>query len=95
MGLHNVDEGRALIGYWIVEDFRGNSIIRNTLPIVIEWAFNALKIPRLELYVEPWNIGSIKTAQSLGFQKEGLLRSWQEVGSERKNMFMMSLLATD
>jgi RimJ/RimL family protein N-acetyltransferase len=54
-----------------------------------------LRIARLELYVEPWNTASIRTAESAGFQREGLLRSWQEVGGIRKDMYMYSRLATD
>lgn len=29
-----------------------------------------------------------------GYEREGLLRSWQEVGDERRDMFMYSLLAS-
>jgi RimJ/RimL family protein N-acetyltransferase len=54
-----------------------------------------LRIPRLELYVEPWNEASWRTAERVGFTREGLLRSWQLVGTERRDMFMYSLLATD
>ncbi len=52
-------------------------------------------IPRLELYVEPWNLASIRTAEMSGFKREGLLRSWQEVGDERKDMYMYARLAAD
>lgn len=95
VGLNNTDAGRASIGYWVLEEVRGNRVINRSLPAVIAWAFENLKIPRLELYIEPCNEGSIKTAESLGFRNEGLMRSWQAVGSERKDMFMFSLLTTD
>ena len=52
------------------------------------WALGVLGIPRLELYVEPRNEASIRTAERAGFRQEGLLRSWQEVGGERKDMLM-------
>ena len=95
VGLNNIENGRASIGYWILKEFRGNKIIKRSLPTVINWVFEILEIPRVELYVEPLNVNSIKVAQSLGFQNEGLMRSWQKIGSERKDMFMLSLLATD
>jgi ribosomal-protein-alanine N-acetyltransferase len=53
-----------------------------------------LRIPRRELYAEPWNQASIQTAEKAGFRGEGLLRSWQAVGGERKDMIMHSLLPT-
>ncbi len=62
------------------------------LKAIVDWAQHDLEIERLELYVEPWNIASLKTAKALGFQEEGLMRRWEKVGEERKDMFMMSLI---
>jgi len=90
LGLRNIEDGRASVGYWIIQDFRGKGIAKTALGKIAEWAQNELQIPRLELYVEPWNTGSIKTAESSGFKQEGLMRSWQKVGNERKDMIMMS-----
>ncbi|MER5604223.1 GNAT family protein, partial [Streptomyces sp. NPDC002265] len=59
---------------------------------VAGWALRDLQIPRLELWVEPWNTASVRTAERAGFQREGLLRGWQQVGDERRDMFMYSLL---
>ncbi|MET7619154.1 GNAT family protein [Streptomyces sp. NPDC005408] len=50
---------------------------------------------RLQLCVEPWNAASAQTAESVGFQREGLLRSWQLVGEERRDMVLYSMLGTD
>ena len=63
--------------------------------MLARWALGVLAIPRLELYVEPWNEASIRVAERTGFRCEGLLRSWQEVGAERKDMLMYSLLRAD
>jgi RimJ/RimL family protein N-acetyltransferase len=49
----------------------------------------------MELYVEPWNTASIRTAEKAGFRREGLLRGWQEVGGERKDMYMFARLSGD
>ncbi|ALO06192.1 Acetyltransferase, including N-acetylase of ribosomal protein [Streptomyces venezuelae] len=62
---------------------------------VAAWALKDLRIPRLELYVEPWNTASVRTAERAGFQREGLLRGWQEVRSERRDMYMYALLDGD
>jgi RimJ/RimL family protein N-acetyltransferase len=47
---------------------------------------------RLELYVEPWNEGSWRAAEAIGYKREGLLRAWQMVGDARKDMYMYSVL---
>ncbi len=92
LGLNNIGEGRASIGYWLLEKERGKNIAGTCLKALTDWIEINLKIPRLELYVEPWNHASIKTAKSVGFQEEGIMRIWQQVGEERKDMIMMSLI---
>jgi len=93
--LRDISHGRAAVGYWVAGSARGRGAARYAVAAVTEWAFSELRIPRLELYVEPWNQASIRTAESTGFRREGLLRSWQAVGGERKDMLMYSMLPTD
>jgi ribosomal-protein-alanine N-acetyltransferase len=71
---------------------RGRGAAGHAVAAIARWAFTGLRIPRLELYVEPWNQASIRTAERAGFRREGLLRSWQEVGGQRRGMYMYSLL---
>jgi ribosomal-protein-alanine N-acetyltransferase len=91
----NVGQGRASIGYWVVPAYRGLGAARRGLGAVASWGLRELRIPRLELYVEPWNAASIAVAERNGFRREGLLRSWLQVGTERRDMFMYSLLERD
>lgn len=93
--LHEVDEGRATVGYWIVASARGRGTARHALRAVSAWALLDLGIPRLQLHVEPWNEPSVRTAEGAGYRCEGLLRSWQAVGGERRDMYVYSLLAAD
>lgn len=86
----DLDLGRASIGYWIVASARGRGIASAALTALSEWAFSKLRIPRVELYIEPWNTASIKTAEKSGFICEGLLRSWCEIGGKRTDMRMFS-----
>jgi ribosomal-protein-alanine N-acetyltransferase len=93
--LKDMDRGRAWLGYWVAASARGHGIATAALPAVTEWAISDLRIPRLQLCVEPWNVASIRTAEHAGYQREGLLRSWQQAGDERRDMFMYSVLGTD
>jgi [ribosomal protein S5]-alanine N-acetyltransferase len=93
--LKNLDQGRADIGYWVVSSARGRRAAALAVQALAHWAHRDLRIPRLELYVEPWNTASIRTAERAGFLREGLLRSWQEVGGTRRDMYMYSRLGTD
>ncbi|WP_345656525.1 GNAT family N-acetyltransferase [Streptomyces siamensis] len=91
--LKNLAEGRASLGYWVVKSARGQGAAVAAVDAVVGWALRDLRIPRLELWVEPWNMASVRTAERAGFRREELLRGWQQVGDERRDMFMYSLLS--
>lgn len=82
--------GRASVGYWIGPAFRRRGYATAAIRLVAEWASTLPEVKRLELYVEPWNEGSWRAAESAGFVREGLLRSWQQVGDRRRDMYMYS-----
>ena len=50
------------------------------------WAVEHLDVDRLSLFIEPWNIASIKTAKRAGYEFEGLLRNWERVGGVARDM---------
>lgn len=91
----DLDQGRASIGYWVVDSARGQGAASAALAAVAGWGLRDLGVHRLELCVEPWNTASIRTAERAGFQREGVLRGWQRVGDEYRDMFIYSLLEAD
>ncbi|MFJ2023410.1 GNAT family N-acetyltransferase [Streptomyces sp. NPDC087897] len=93
--LHELPEGRASLGYWLVPSARGQGVARAALRTVSGWALRDLGVPRLQLYIEPWNTASARIAEETGFRREGLLRGWQRVGDERRDMAVYALLNTD
>jgi RimJ/RimL family protein N-acetyltransferase len=93
--LKDLGEGRASVGYWVIRSARGRRAAARALQALALWALHELQVPRLELYVEPWNAASVMTAERAGFQREGLLRSWQEVGGTRRDMYMYARLPGD
>jgi [ribosomal protein S5]-alanine N-acetyltransferase len=93
--LKDIESGRASIGYWIVASGRGHGAAQQAVSAIVRWAFQQLSVPRLELYVEPWNDASIRTAERAGFKREGLLRSWQSIDGSRKDLYMYSILPAD
>lgn len=93
--LKDLSEGRASIGYWVVRSARGRQAAATALKALALWGLHDLQVPRLELYVEPWNTASVTTAERAGFLRQGLLRSWQEVGGTRRDMYMYARLTAD
>lgn len=90
--LRDIDHGRASIGYWIRPSARRHGYATAALESLTDWAWSLSNVSRLQLYIEPRNEGSWRTAEKAGFEREGLLRSWELVGDERRDMFMYALV---
>ncbi|GAA2768537.1 GNAT family protein [Streptomyces paradoxus] len=88
-------QGRATLGYWVVKSARGLGAASAALQAVSTWAFDGLRVPRLQLFIEPWNTASCRTAERAGYLREGLLRSWQQVGEERRDMYVYAMVGTE
>jgi ribosomal-protein-alanine N-acetyltransferase len=93
--LRDASAGRASVGYWVVPSARGRGAAAHALTAVAAWALEGLGIARLELFVEPGNAASVRTAEKAGFVREGLLRRWQEIGGARRDMVVLSRLSGD
>ncbi|CAM3939941.1 GNAT family N-acetyltransferase [Deinococcus frigens] len=89
------DQGRASLGYWLVNSRRGRGLASAALKTLADFGLSLPDIHRLELYVEPWNAGSWYVAERAGFRREGVLRSWQQVSDGRRGMLMYSLPPSD
>lgn len=84
------DRGRAGIGYWLAPSARGRGFASAAVRLVVDWAWTLGTIERLELFIEPSNAASISVAESTGFAREGLLRSWMPAGGTRRDMLVYS-----
>jgi RimJ/RimL family protein N-acetyltransferase len=95
IGLWPLSHGRASVGYWVAPAARGRGVAKHALRILSGWGLRLPSVHRLELYVEPWNEASWRAAEAADYIREGLLRSWQPVGDQRRDMYMYSRLPGD
>jgi ribosomal-protein-alanine N-acetyltransferase len=97
VGLHAIDpaSARCSAGYWVTEAARRRGVAKRALSLVCGLGFDQLELRRIELWIEPENVGSIRVAESAGFMREGILRSFMVVGGRRRDMLMYSLLPQD
>ncbi len=86
------DRGRLTIGFWVAEEFRQRGHAQDALATLTAWAVTLRGVGRLQLFVEPWNESSWRLAETCGFMREGLLRRWQAVGDQRRDMWVYSLI---
>ena len=85
-------QGRATAGYSIIPSARGRGLAAAALTALTSFAWTIPALHRIELYIEPWNAGSVKTAERAGFEREGLLRSHQEIGGRRRDMLLYATI---
>jgi [ribosomal protein S5]-alanine N-acetyltransferase len=90
--LTGLDHGRASAGYSVIPSARGRGLAAAALTALTSFAWTIQELHRVELYIEPWNAGSVKTAERAGFEREGLLRSHQEIGGHRRDMVLYATI---
>jgi [ribosomal protein S5]-alanine N-acetyltransferase len=93
--LRQLAEGRATAGYFVASSARGRGIAAAALTALTSFAWTVPGLHRIELHIEPWNTGSIKTAERAGYQREGLMRSHQEIGGQRRDMLLYAIVRED
>jgi ribosomal-protein-alanine N-acetyltransferase len=89
------DGGRAELGYWLLPEGRGRGRATRALRLVSRWALSQPDMARLELSTSSENRASQRVAERSGFQREGVLRSYHEVGGRREDAVFFSLLPGD
>jgi RimJ/RimL family protein N-acetyltransferase len=86
---------RAEIGYLLDPALWGRGLGRRMLGLAIGHAIGTLGLHRIEADVDPRNLASCRLLESLGFQREGLLRERWRTGGELQDTAMYGLLAPD
>ncbi|WP_423802571.1 GNAT family N-acetyltransferase [Neobacillus sp. SAB-20_R2A] len=62
----------AFIGYFLDQKHNGKGYTTEAAKLLVQYAFNELKLHRIEAGVMPHNIGSIRVLEKAGFHKEGI-----------------------
>lgn len=85
----------AEIGYWIRSDLAGRGLMTEAASAVASFTFDDLGLHRLELHAGVGNRGSIRVAEKLGFQREGVLRDGSRGIAGFHDVIVFGLLASD
>ncbi|MFU0506449.1 GNAT family N-acetyltransferase [Pseudaminobacter sp. NGMCC 1.201702] len=83
------------IGYWIGERFAGRGFMREALVLISHYAFDTLRLHRIEAACIPDNARSIRVLEKAGFQREGLLRSYLRIAGTWQDHYLYALIAED
>lgn len=88
---HRVGE----VGCCVVPSARGRGIATETLRLLTDWAFAALGLGRVQVFVAPENVAALRLAESAGFRREGVLRAYWEHDGARLDAVVLSRLPGD
>ena len=69
--------------------------MRNAVALAADFAFEELRLHRLEAACLPTNVASIRVLRANGFQEEGLARSYLKINGEWRDHLLFALLADD
>ncbi|MEI7488077.1 MAG: GNAT family N-acetyltransferase [Chryseobacterium sp.] len=69
-------EKRAELGYVLAKKYWGRGIVTKAVKIALQKGFEDLGIVRIEAYVDPHNMGSVRVLEKAGMCKEGYLKKY-------------------
>jgi RimJ/RimL family protein N-acetyltransferase len=98
LGATAIQAGRArrpFVGYWVGPWARGRGVAPRAVGLLSRWAMASLEVTRLELFVEVGNAASERVAEKAGFQREGILRAYDDGADGPVDLVMFSLLPGD
>lgn len=75
MAKDDVYSRTAELGYWLGVDYWGRGIATEAVELVVQHAFNVLKLARLEAGVFAWNPASARVLEKNGFILEARLKN--------------------
>ena len=85
----------AFIGYSMDENFAGRGIATEAVKLVVDFAFTSLNLHRVEAYIAPENISSIRVVEKAAFVREGLMRKLLYINGEWVDHYMYAILQED
>jgi len=96
--LSNVRRGvtqSATLGYWMGAAFASRGVMSASVATLIPFAFQTLRLHRLEAATLPSNAASIRVLEKSGFEREGYARSYLKINGTWQDHVLYGRLAQD
>lgn len=97
-GFHTwyIDHNRAEIGYGLFDDnYKSKGIMSEAIVSIVNYGFNNMKLERIEAFVSPSNIPSIKLLTRMNFKKEGYLKRHYFFNGKMEDSIVFALLKSE
>ena len=98
IGLSNLRRGvaeTASLGYWVGEPFAQQGYMTAALPLVLDFAFDRLRLHRIEAACLPTNIPSRSLLARAGFRQEGYARQYLCIEGKWQDHLLFAILRAD
>ena len=97
VGFHRYDwvNQATSIGYWLAADRQGRGLMTEAVRALVEYAFEARDLHRIEIAAAVDNARSRAIPERLGFREEGVRRGAERHGEGYLDLVVYALLATD
>lgn len=96
--LSNVRRGvtqSATLGYWLGRSQLRRGYMTEAVAAVIPFAFDHLRLHRIEAAAMPANVASLRVLERNGFKREGLARRYLKIDGTWQDHILHALLADD
>ena len=70
------------VGYWIDKRNAGNAYTPESLVVLLRFAFEELKLHRIQVAIIPRNFSSQRVAEKLGLRNEGIAQRYLEINGK-------------
>ncbi len=93
--LSNVRYGNAqsgALGYWLGAAHTGQGYMREGVRAVCDWAFESLRLERIEAAALPANAASRNVLSSVGFEEEGFAKAYLQIAGRREDHVLYGLV---
>jgi 8-oxo-dGTP pyrophosphatase MutT (NUDIX family) len=95
VGVTEQPDGRGRLSWALDPGATGHGYATRAVRLLVDYAFRAVGLDRVEAYVDPANDRAMRVATRSGLRREGVLRGHGVVDETREDRVVLARLATD
>ena len=95
VGVDELPDGRGRLSWRLSSEFTGRGYATRSLGLLVDYAFRALRLDRVEALVDPADDRAVRVATRSGLRREGVLRGHAVADDVRTDKVVLARLATD
>jgi ADP-ribose pyrophosphatase YjhB (NUDIX family) len=95
VGIEELPDSRGRLSWRLTPEFTGRGYATRSLGLLVDYAFRALRLQRVEALVDPADDRAVRVATRSGLRREGVLRGHGIADDVRTDKVVLARLATD